>query len=126
MAEPEAFLASVRVDFRGAEAMRRGRIADAFMAVENVVTVKVPGDGATAEYRVDVWERTREAAGRDATRPADLVAAALGLEHWVVGVKVQTEADRLAALRTAEGYGPFGFTGRARAVESTSATRRSS
>jgi hypothetical protein len=113
MAELEPFLASVRVDFRGAQAMGRGRIADAFMAVEDVVTVKVPGDGATAEYRVDVWERTRESASRHATEPADLVAAALELEHLVVGVKLQTEAERLAALQTAAGYGPFGFTGRA-------------
>ena len=126
MAEPEAFLARVTVDYRGAAAVGPGRIADAFMAVQDVVTVKVPGDGASAEYRVDVWEPTRELAEEQATAPADLVGAALGLEPRVLGVKLQTEAERLAALETAEGYGPFGFTGPARAAASASGTRRSS
>jgi hypothetical protein len=104
------FLASVVVDFHDAATIRPGRLADAFMAELDVVTVKVPGEGASAECRADVQAPTRELARDRAAELAARVGEAIGLEPCIVAIKLQTERERLTALEGARGYGPFGFT----------------
>jgi len=101
------FLASVVVDFREAERIPPGMLADAFMAEREIVTVKVPGEGASAQFRADVAAETREAAHVHALALAARVGAFVGLEPRVVEVKLQTERERLRALEGAAGYGPF-------------------
>ena len=101
-------LASVVVDFRGAARIPPGMMADAFMAQREVVTVKVPGEGASAEFRADIEAATREQAHAEAVALAVSVGEFLGTEPRILAVKLQTEGERLRALEGAAGYGPFG------------------
>lgn len=110
------YLAHVVIDFPGAAFVPRGRIADALMAVEDVVTVKVPGDGGSAEYRIDVRAPTRELAADAAAAAAHGAGRAVGLAPRVLSVKLQTERERLTALEGTRTLHPLGFRDRARVV----------
>ena len=86
------YLAHVVVDLPGG---RPAELADAFMAVDAIVTVKILG--TYAECRIDVEGGSREAAGRAAIDAAE----ATGLALRVTSVRLQTAAERTAALAIA-------------------------
>ena len=95
------FLAHVIVDLPGGRSLAAAELADAFMAVDAIVTVKIIGD--CAECRVDVRGPTREEAADEAIAAAEAGGALAGPEPLVTSVKVQPQAERAAPLVLAMG-----------------------
>jgi hypothetical protein len=95
------FLAHVVADLPGGRHVAAAEIADAFMAVDAIVTVKVLDDGACAECRIDVQGPTRADAARRAVAATEAAARLAGLDPAIVAVKLQTAAERAAALEAA-------------------------
>jgi hypothetical protein len=86
------YLATVYAIFGADADCPEGRLADAFMAVENVATVRIAADGQSVVYRVDVDADTPEAAVPPATDAAAAVARSLRTPARGEGVDVEEDA----------------------------------
>jgi MFS family permease len=103
-AKPIAYLASVAVVFTNGIANYRsampapGELADRLMALDGVVTVRVPTDGGATVYRVDIDAASPETAKAEAEIPALRVCSENGLTAWIVSVAVVPESSRSKIL----------------------------
>lgn len=100
---PIAYLGSVAVVFTHSPERRRrpataGELADRLMAIEGVVTVRVPAEGGETVYRVDVDAPSHDAALAAAQIPARTVSSDSGMAASIVSVAVVPESLRSGLL----------------------------
>jgi hypothetical protein len=89
------YVATVTVGFADATRLVVRAIADALMDVPAVATARVSPDGGSAIYRVDVEADAVESAAAAAVAPASKVTDALGIDHRILTVDVEEEAEEV-------------------------------